>query len=119
MRVLGAEMMADGLEFGMFEETLHQPFAEPFAAVIWMHDDIAQPGERGVIGNTASEADLLSLMEQAEANGVANGFFDDFAGTVVGPVSGMEHGANGIEVQAARVVGQQIIAVAPFVSLLA
>src|SRR5436190_17807153 len=103
----------------MFEETLHHPFTEPFAAMFGTHDDVAQPGKRGVIRDTANEADLLSLMEQAEANGVADGFFDHGARTVIGPVSGVEHGANGIEVQAARIVGQPVVTLAPFVSLLA
>ena len=103
----------------MFEETLHHPFAESFAAMIGMHDDIAQPGEGGVISDTASEADLAPVVEQVEADGVADALFDHGARAVMGPIRGMEHGADGVEVQAARVVGQQVIVVAPFMGLLA
>ena len=98
----------------MFEKTLHHPFAEAFGAMIGMDDNIAQPGERGVIGDAADKADLLSIVEQAEADGVADGLFDHRARTIIGPISGVKQGADGIEVEPARIVGEQVIVVSPF-----
>ena len=67
-----------------------------------------------MIGDSASEADLPSIVEQVEANGMADGLLDDRTRAVVGPVSGMEQRANGVEVEKPRVVRQQVIAVPPF-----
>ena len=53
MGILGAQMVADGLEIGMFEKTFHHPFPQALAAIIGMDDDIAQPGERGMVGDAA------------------------------------------------------------------
>jgi hypothetical protein len=115
VRIPGAQMMADGLEVGVFKETFHHPFAKPLASMIGMNDDIADPGERGVIGDAANEADLLSFVEQIKTDGVANGFFDHRTRAIVGPVSSVKQGANDIQIQPAPVVGQEIFFPTPLV----
>jgi len=114
VRVFGAEMMANGLKVGMFEETFHHPFAKTFTAVLKIDDDVADPRKGCMIGHGTGKADLPSFVEQAKANRVLDGFFNDRAGTVVSPVGGFEQGADNIEIEPAGIVGQQVISIAPF-----
>ena len=115
MRIPGAKMVADGLEVGVFQKTLHHPFAESFTPMIGMDNDIANPGEGRVIGDATNETDLLSVVEQMEADRMANGFFDHRTGTIVGPISGVKQVAHDIEIQPVRVVGENVFVPTPFV----
>jgi hypothetical protein len=67
-----------------------------------------------MIGDAANEAYLPSVVEQIEADRVANGFFDHRARPIVGPISGVKQRANDIQIQPARVVGQKVFIATPF-----
>ena len=112
--VLGAKVVADRLDTGMFEETLHDPFAQPPAPMIRMHDDIADPGEGGVIGDAANDPDLPSLMQKTQADGMADGLFDHGTRTVIRPVGGMKQSADDIQIEPLRIVREQVVALTPF-----
>ncbi len=93
MRVLGAEMVTDGLEFGVFQETLHDPFAELFAAMSGIDDDVTYPREGGVIGDSTDETDLFAIMNETKTRGVPDAFGNYVARPVIGPVSRVEQSA--------------------------
>ena len=100
----------------MFQETLHDPLSQSPATMVGVHDDVADPGVSDVIRHAANKANLPPVVEQAEANRVADALFDHVAGSVVRPIGGVQQGANGVEVQASRIIREQVIAVLPLMS---
>ena len=105
MGVLGAEVMADGLHIRMFQETLHDPFAEPFASMIGMNDHVTDPSKGGLVGHAANESNQFPFVNEAQAGRVLDAFLDYIARAIVGPVGGMKQAVHGIEIEFGWVVG--------------
>jgi hypothetical protein len=57
----------------MGDDARDQPFPQPAPARSFEDEDIAQPGEGGVVGDDAGEADLLPFTIHAEAQRVCDG----------------------------------------------
>jgi len=102
--VLGAEVMTDSLHLRMFQETLDDPFAKPFASMIGMNDHVTDPSKGGLVGHAPNESNQLTFVNEAEAGRVSDAFFDYFTRAIVGPVGGVKQAAYGVEVELGSVV---------------
>ena len=76
-QILKRRMLADGA---------HQQLGNAAAAMRRQHEDIAEVGEYGEVGDDTSEADLLVAFVRAETERVFDGPLDDSPRNVPGPI---------------------------------
>ena len=55
---------------------VHHPSAQAFAPMFRVDNDIAKPGKCGLVGDRSGKANLLLLVKQPNANGLADGCLD-------------------------------------------
>ena len=69
----GEDPAAQRLEIGVGEDGLDEPFAQLVTPVVGKYENVGEPGEGGVVGDEAAEADLfvvvVVVVMQVEAEG--------------------------------------------------
>ena len=79
------------------------------AAMRLQHENVAQPGEAGVIGDDAHQPDLRAIRRiQPDTKRMAHGALHYVAGDAGGPVAASEISVDRGHVEPRRIVGNQI-----------
>src|SRR5579864_5974931 len=82
---------SQSLQPGMLHDTFHQPFSQAAGAERFQHEYVSNISVGRVVGDNASETDLLAFHIHSEAQRVPDGTGDDVASDSLGPVaSGQE-----------------------------
>ncbi|MPN30634.1 hypothetical protein SDC9_178105 [bioreactor metagenome] len=92
----------------MRHNRLNQYLANPLPAICLIHNHIAKPKYRCIIGDAARKTDLHAIGIHAEAERMLNGFFDGLAAPLVRPIGSGEQRAYAVDLQSFRVVANEI-----------
>lgn len=82
----GEEKYPQPFEFGMGDDTLHQPFPQALVPVRLKDEYITQPGESGVIGHDTRKTHLFRTPVHAETERMFQRLLDGVQGTFLRPV---------------------------------
>lgn len=102
------------LQVRMLHDGLHQPFAEPVGAVIFVNEDVAQIAKDRVIADDARHSDLFVSMIDAEDERMFEGAFRAFTWTRVCPIGAREKIADGINIEPRRVGADGVLIAVDF-----
>src|SRR5690242_14931631 len=91
------------LQVGMRRHGVDEPLAEPFSSVLREHVDVTKIRERRAIRDDAREADLRSIVEQSEAQGVSDRTRDQLLRNAFCPERAAEKRVNRADVEPGRV----------------
>lgn len=106
----GEAPAAEGLEAWVGFECVEHGFGQTMASMRGIDDDVAEPGEGGLIGDDACEADLgaAGLVERAGDDAVADGRLEDVLADVGRPVRRGEQSVDAVELHTGWVEGDRV-----------
>lgn len=95
-----------GTTLGVLKKSLKHPAPQPFAAMVEMDNDIAEPGVCTAVGDRSRQTNLTRLMKEANAHRMAYGNISLLASAVCCPIGGLQKRDNRINVELRRIIGQ-------------